>query len=151
VRAVVQRVARASVEVEGRVVGEIGPGLLVLLGVADGDEPRDAEVMADKIIGLRIFRDDDGAMNLAVSDVRGAVLVVSQFTLIADVRKGRRPSFIGAAAPSEAERLVAAVTSRIGAAGIPVAAGEFGASMEVALLNDGPVTIVLDVQDGRVR
>jgi D-aminoacyl-tRNA deacylase len=151
VRAVVQRVARASVEVEGRVVGEIGPGLLVLLGVADGDGDRDAEMMADKIIGLRIFRDDDGAMNLAVSDVRGAVLVVSQFTLIADVRKGRRPSFIGAAEPSEAERLVAAVTSRIGAAGIPVATGEFGASMEVTLLNDGPVTIVLDVEDGRVR
>jgi D-tyrosyl-tRNA(Tyr) deacylase len=107
--------------------------------------------MADKIVGLRIFRDGDGSMNLAVGDVGGAVLVVSQFTLIADLRKGRRPSFVGAGAPSEAERLVAAVSSRIAAAGIPVATGEFGASMEVTLINDGPVTIVIDVEDGRVR
>jgi D-tyrosyl-tRNA(Tyr) deacylase len=151
VRAVVQRVARASVVVERRTVGEIGPGLLVLLGVADGDQDRDAETLADKIVGLRIFRDDGGAMNLAVGDVGGAVLVVSQFTLVADLRKGRRPSFIGAGAPSEAERLVAAVASRIESAGIPVATGEFGAFMEVTLVNDGPVTIVLDVEDGRVR
>jgi D-tyrosyl-tRNA(Tyr) deacylase len=139
------------VVVEGRIVGETGPGLLVLLGIAAGDDDRDAETMADKIVGLRIFRDDDGAMNLAVGDIGGAVLVVSQFTLIADLRKGRRPSFVGAGAPSDAEHLVAAVASRIEAAGIPVATGEFGASMEVTLINDGPVTIVLDVEDGRVR
>lgn len=137
--------------VDDRTVGEIGPGLLVLLGVADGDDDRDAATMADKIVGLRIFRDEAGAMNRSVADVDGAVLVVSQFTLIADVRKGRRPSFIGAAGPTEAVRLVDAVTARIAAAGIPVATGEFGAAMEVTLVNDGPVTIVFDVEDGRVR
>lgn len=137
--------------VDDRTVGEIGPGLLVLLGVADGDDDRDAATMADKIVGLRIFRDEAGAMNRSVADVDGAVLVVSQFTLIADVRKGRRPSFIGAAEPTEAVRLVDAVTARIAAAGIPVATGEFGAAMEVTLVNDGPVTIVFDVEDGRVR
>lgn len=150
-RAVVQRVGSASVTVEGAVVSEIGPGLLVLVGVADGDTDADARVLADKLVGLRIFRDDEERMNRSVADVGGSVLVVSQFTLLADLSKGRRPSFVDAADPEEARRLVDLVAAAIAEVGTPVATGVFGASMQVELLNDGPVTIVIEVTDGTAR
>jgi D-tyrosyl-tRNA(Tyr) deacylase len=136
--------------VAGEVVGEIGPGLAVLVGVADGDTAADAEALAAKLTALRIFADGDGKMNLSVGEAGGAVLVISQFTLLADVRKGRRPSFTGAAVPGEAERIVAQVVEAIEATGIQVAQGRFGAHMEVDLVNDGPVTIVAETADGRV-
>lgn len=138
-RAVVQRVSRAAVRVDGAVVGEIGPGLCVLLGVAPGDGPAQVAWMADKLEGLRIFADDAGKMNLSVRDVGGGVLVVSQFTLYGDVAKGRRPSFIGAAHPSVAEPLYLALADRLGAP-----RGVFGAHMDVELVNDGPVTLILE-------
>jgi D-aminoacyl-tRNA deacylase len=143
VRAVVQRVARASVTVEGRVVGAIGRGLLVLLGVATDDGEKVADWLADKLLGLRIFEDADGKLDLSVMEVGGAVLVVSQFTLYADTRKGRRPSFAGAAAPGHAEPLYERVVERIGRS-VPVQRGSFGARMRVELVNDGPVTLVVD-------
>lgn len=148
-RAVIQRVMSAEVRVAGSVVGSIGPGLLVLVGAADGDSPADIRVMADKLLGLRIFRDDAGKMNRSIVEAGGAALVVSQFTLHADLRRGRRPSFVAAAAPEVAEPLVAALIEEMGEV-VPVASGRFGAMMEVDLVNDGPVTIVLDVIDGRV-
>ena len=148
-RAVIQRVISAEVRVAGSVVGSIGPGLLVLAGVADGDSPTDVRVMADKLLGLRIFRDEAGKMNRSIVEVGGAALVVSQFTLHADLRRGRRPSFVAAASPEVAESLVEALIERVGEV-VPVASGRFGAMMEVDLVNDGPVTIVLDVIDGRV-
>jgi len=150
VRAVIQRVARAKVTVADEVVGAIGPGLLVLLGVARHDGPDDARIVADKIASLRIFPDAAGRMNRSVVDVGGAVLLVSQFTLLAEVDRGRRPSFSGAAPPDVARPLVAAVGARLAAAGVPVAEGRFGARMSVELVNEGPVTIVLDVVAGRV-
>jgi D-tyrosyl-tRNA(Tyr) deacylase len=150
VRAVVQRVASASVVVDGETVGAIDGGLLVLLGVAVGDGEAEAAALVDKVVGLRIFPDDEGRMNRSVADVRGDILLVSQFTLLADVRKGRRPSFVGAADPSVAEPLVAWASERIRAAGIGCATGRFGAHMSVRLENDGPVTVVLDALDGRV-
>lgn len=149
-RAVAQRVARAAVTVDGEVVGEIGRGLLVLVGAAHGDGRGDAEALADKLVGLRIFADADDRMNLSVGDVGGAVLLVSQFTLLADVRKGRRPSFTDAALPDVAAPLLDTMADRIAAQGVPVATGRFGARMAVELVNDGPVTIVVDVVDGRV-
>ncbi len=149
-RAVVQRVAEASVAVGGEIVGVIGPGLAVLVGAAPGDGVADAHALADKLVGLRIFPDGEGRMNRSVADAGGEVLVVSQFTLLADVRKGRRPSFTGAAAPEVAEPLVEAVAARVEAAGVRCAAGVFGAMMQVSLVNDGPVTIVIDVEGGRV-
>jgi D-tyrosyl-tRNA(Tyr) deacylase len=150
-RAVVQRVSRASVSVEGRVVGEIGGGLAVLLGVGDGDTEVDAAAVADKLIGLRIFADDDGKMNRSVVEHGGGVLVISQFTLLGDVRKGRRPSFVHAAAPEVADPLVQQVAERIAGHDVPVATGEFGAHMEVDLVNDGPVTIVIETAEGRIQ
>jgi D-tyrosyl-tRNA(Tyr) deacylase len=149
-RAVVQRVSRARVTVDAEETGAIGPGLLVLVGAADGDGSEDADALANKVVGLRIFADDEGRMNRDVVEVAGGILVVSQFTLLADARKGRRPSFVAAAAPDVAEPLVAAIVDRIAAAGVPVATGRFGARMMVELVNDGPVTIVFDVRDGRV-
>lgn len=150
-RAVVQRVSRAAVAVDGRTVAEIGDGLLALVGVAAGDTDADAAALADKLVGLRVFGDDEGRMNRSVADVGGAVLVVSQFTLLADLRKGRRPSFVAAADPGPAQVLVDAVAERIAAAGVEVSTGVFGALMEVESVNDGPVTIVVDVEEGRVR
>jgi len=144
VRAVVQRVSRASVAVEGRVTGAIGRGLLALVGVAVDDEERDAVVIGEKIAGLRIFPDEDGLMNRSVVEAEGAVLVVSQFTLLGDVRKGRRPSFIAAARETLATELYERVGAVIAARGIHVEYGEFGAHMDVELVNDGPVTILLD-------
>jgi D-tyrosyl-tRNA(Tyr) deacylase len=151
VRAVVQRVSWARVRVEGETVGEIGPGLLVLVGAAAGDTPADAAALADKLAGLRIFADDEGRMNRSVSETGGAVLVVSQFTLLGDLRRGRRPSFTGAAPPEEAEPLVDAVVEDLRRAGVPCATGRFRAHMGVELLNDGPVTLVVEVSEGRVR
>lgn len=150
-RAVVQRVSRASVTVDGDIVGEIERGLAVLVGVGDGDTAADADALADKLVGLRIFPDDDGKMNRSVVDSGGEVLVISQFTLLADVRKGRRPSFIHAADPGIADPLVTHVAQRIAGHGVGVAAGEFGAHMAVDLINDGPVTIVIETAEGRIQ
>lgn len=148
-RAVLQRVRYARVAVGDRIVGEIGPGILALVGVERGDGAADAAHVAAKIRDLRIFDDDGGAdgrtrMNRSVVDVGGGVLVVSQFTLAADCRKGRRPSFDAAAPPDDARRLYEAVVADLAAAGVPVATGEFQADMRVTLENDGPVTFVLE-------
>jgi D-tyrosyl-tRNA(Tyr) deacylase len=143
-RAVLQRVTRASVSVEGQVVGRIATGWLVLLGVAQGDSDDDADRLAEKVVGLRAFEDDQGKMNLSVAEVDGSVLVVSQFTLLGDCRKGRRPGFTDAAGPAEAERLYLRFADRVRSAGVPVATGVFRAMMNVELVNDGPVTLLLD-------
>jgi D-tyrosyl-tRNA(Tyr) deacylase len=144
VRAVVQRVLRASVRVDDRVIGEITAGLLVLLGVAVGDTPDEARWIAEKIANLRIFTDEAGLMNRSVLDAHGSVLLVSQFTLHGDARKGRRPSFISAAKEPLASDLYEMTGHEIERLGLPVAYGEFGADMQVELVNDGPVTILLD-------
>jgi D-tyrosyl-tRNA(Tyr) deacylase len=143
-RAVVQRVSRASVKVGGEVAGEISRGLLVLLGVAREDTPSDADYLAEKIAGLRIFEDDAGKMNRSVAEVGGAVLAVSQFTLFGDVRKGKRPSFDGAARPEIACELYECFVDRIRAFGLQCETGRFQEMMAVELVNDGPVTILLD-------
>ncbi len=145
--ACIQRVSRAKVTVGGETSGEIGAGLLVLLGVAEDDGEADARRMAEKIVGLRIFEDAEGKMNLALGDVGGAMLVVSQFTLLADCRKGRRPSFVAAAPPEAAEQLYRVFVDVVAAHGIPVATGRFRQHMEVELANDGPVTLVLTSAD----
>lgn len=145
-RAVVQRCSSGSVTVQGEVIGQIGRGLIVLLGVAGGDTLADLEYLVDKIVGLRIFEDAAGKMNLSLQDVQGEMLVVSQFTLLADTRKGRRPSFLEAAPPEIAEQIYLQFVSQVQARGIRVATGKFRAEMQVALVNDGPVTIVLDSQ-----
>ena len=143
-RAVVQRVSRAKVTVGGEVTGQIRLGLLVLLGVGQGDSEAAADYLADKVIGLRIFEDPGGKMNLAVGEVGGAVLVVSQFTLHGDVRRGKRPSFDAAAPPEQARRLYEYFVSRIRAAGLRCETGRFQEMMDVELVNQGPVTILLD-------
>ena len=143
-RAVVQRVKEASVRVEGEVVGAIGPGLLVLLGVGREDLEEDAEYLAEKTLNLRIFPDDAGQMNLSVLETRGAILAVSQFTLLGDARRGRRPGFSSAATPEEANRLYETFVSRLRPSGLEVETGVFRAMMDVALVNHGPVTILLD-------
>jgi D-tyrosyl-tRNA(Tyr) deacylase len=143
-RAVVQRVRSARVLVEGRVVGEIGVGVLVLLGVTHADTAADVTFLANKVAGLRVFEDADGRMNLSIADVAGAVLVVSQFTLYGDCRKGRRPSFDAAARPEQAQALYEAFVAETRRLGVPVASGVFQARMQVELVNDGPVTLVLD-------
>ncbi len=146
-RALVQRVTEASVEVNGSVVGSIGTGLLVLLGAATGDSTETAQKLADKVAGLRIFSDEQGKFNNSLLDIRGAALVVSQFTLLADTRKGRRPSFLDAAAPESAQELVMVFGMHLRSLSLAVATGIFGAHMRVALVNDGPVTIMLDSAD----
>jgi D-tyrosyl-tRNA(Tyr) deacylase len=143
-RAVIQRVTEASVKVDGDVAGSVGIGLLVLLGVARGDSADDVQYIAGKIARLRIFADNKGLMNLSVKDVGGAVLLVSQFTLLASTRKGNRPSFVEAADPDDAEALYNEVAKALGDQGVTVETGSFGAMMDVALVNDGPVTIVID-------
>ncbi len=143
-RAVVQRVSRCRVSVGGNVVGEIGAGLLVLLGVSKTDNEAAADYLAEKIIGLRIFEDAEEKMNLSVQDSGGAVLVVSQFTLYGDVRRGKRPSFDAAARPEEAKRLYEYFVGKVRAAGLRCETGQFQALMEVELVNSGPVTILLD-------
>jgi D-aminoacyl-tRNA deacylase len=144
VRAVVQRVSSASVTVNGRVVGDIGSGVLVLLGVSPEDGPAEAAWMAEKVATLRIFSDDEDKMNLSLLDTGGEALVVSQFTLYGDARKGRRPSFIRAARGNEATALYERSVAELERLGIRCATGEFGAVMQVSLVNDGPVTILLD-------
>jgi len=143
-RAVIQRVSRAKVVVDGEIVGEIGRGLLVLLGVGQPDTTTDADYIADKTTGLRVFEDDAGKMNRSVADFGGAVLVVSQFTLYGDVRRGKRPSFDAAASPQKARELYEYFVNRIRGAGLHCETGKFQEMMQVELVNDGPVTILLD-------
>jgi D-tyrosyl-tRNA(Tyr) deacylase len=149
VRAVIQRVCRASVTVDGETVGQIGRGFLVLVGVTHADGQAEADWLARKIAGLRLFEDAAGKMNLGLAEVGGAVLVVSQFTLYGDARKGRRPDFLQAARPEQAEPLIDYLALRLEEEGLPVATGRFRAMMEVALVNDGPVTLWLDTADLR--
>lgn len=149
-RVVVQRVGEATVSVDGQTVERIGHGLVVLVGIAAGDSTDDVAAIAAKLASLRIFRDGDRKMNRSVVDVGGEILVVSQFTLLAEVRKGRRPSWVGAAAPEQAEQLIDELVRRLREEGIPVRTGVFGASMQVALINDGPVTIVIESNQGRI-
>lgn len=144
-RALVQRAAEARVRVDGRVVGEVGPGLCCLVGVTHGDDQQAAVKLASKLWHLRIFADDDGHMNRSVADTSGELLVVSQFTLYGDTRKGRRPSFIAAAAPDEANRLIEVLVEELRRLGATVDTGSFGANMAVELTNDGPVTLMLEV------
>lgn len=143
-RAVVQRVTEADVTVENRKTGEIHKGLVVLLGVEDGDTEKDADYIADKVAGLRIFDDSEGVMNLSVKDIGGGVLSISQFTLLADARKGRRPSYIKAARPEKAKELYEYFNKKLEADGIQIGTGIFQAEMLVKIYNDGPVTILLD-------
>jgi D-tyrosyl-tRNA(Tyr) deacylase len=146
-KAVIQRVSRGGVSVDGKVIGSIRQGFVILLGVADGDGQEDAFYLADKITNLRIFEDAGGKMNRSIGDIGGSMLVISQFTLLADCRKGRRPSFGRAARPDEAEALYTDFSDRVRANGIPVTTGQFGAYMAVSIENDGPVTIIIDSQD----
>ncbi|MBW2011011.1 MAG: D-tyrosyl-tRNA(Tyr) deacylase [Deltaproteobacteria bacterium] len=143
-RAVVQRVKKSSVSVDNKVIGEIGGGLLVLLGVAQGDTPDDAEYLADKIANLRIFEDENGKMNKSLIETQGEMLVVSQFTLCGDCRKGRRPSFINAARPEQANGLYEYFVKQVREKKISVKTGKFGAMMAVSLINDGPVTLIVE-------
>lgn len=149
-RAVVQRVSEASVSVDGTTVGAIGTGLVVLVGASTTDTGADAAALAAKVVGLRVFRGDGSGFDRSVVDVGGSVLVVSQFTLHADVRRGRRPSFTRAAGGDEAEPLYETFVAELRATGVPVETGVFGAMMSVALVNDGPVTLVVETSDGRV-
>ena len=144
-RALVQRATEARVRVDGRVVGEIGPGLCCLVGVTHDDDDQAAVKLASKLWHLRIFADDNGHMNRSVADTSGEVLVVSQFTLYGDTRKGRRPSFLAAAAPDEANRLIDVLVDELRRLGATVATGSFGANMAVELTNDGPVTLMLEI------
>jgi len=148
-RAVVQRVSEAAVRVEGQCVGRVGRGLLVLLGLAEGDTDADLELLAGKLPVLRVFDDAEGKLNLSLVDVGGGVLVVSQFTLLADTKKGRRPSYTRAMRPEAAAPMVDAFAARLRAQGLHVEQGRFGAHMEVSLVNDGPVTLVLDTRQER--
>lgn len=147
---VLQRVSEAAVEVDDKRVAAIGAGLLLLVGVAGGDTRADVSATAAKVAGLRVFPDEAGAMNVSVADTGGEILVVSQFTLCADVRRGRRPSFDRAAPPPEAEELIAAFVQELRSRGLSVAEGRFGARMRVSLVNDGPVTITVATEGGRV-
>lgn len=149
-RALIQRVDHASVSVDGEVTGRVGNGLLALVGVGRADSEADARALAAKVAGLRIFPDGGGRFNLSLRDAGGAVLVVSQFTLYADVRRGRRPSFTGAARPEQAERLVDEFARAVEAEGVEVAEGRFGAMMQVDLRNNGPFTLMVETVDGRV-
>jgi D-tyrosyl-tRNA(Tyr) deacylase len=147
---VIQRVSEARVTVDEVVVGEIGVGMLLLVGVATDDGISDVDALVTKVVGLRIFADDRMKMNRSVSDVGGSILVISQFTLLADARRGRRPSFTAAAPPTDAEPLVKAICVEFREQGIGVEEGVFGAQMEVELVNDGPVTIILETVDGQI-
>ena len=143
-KAVIQRVSSASVTVDDKKISEIGSGFLILLGIAQEDEERDIDYLVKKTAGLRIFKDDRQNMNLSIQDVGGEILVVSQFTLCADTRRGNRPSFVGAAEPKMAENMYDHYCKKLQLLNIPVSKGQFGASMDVGLINDGPVTIILD-------
>ena len=146
-KAVIQRVSSASVTVADKKISEIGSGLLILLGIAKEDEERDIDYLVKKTAGLRIFKDEENNMNLSIQDVSGKILVVSQFTLCADTRKGLRPTFIGAAEPKMAENMYDQYCKKLQLLNIPVSRGQFGASMDVGLINDGPVTIILDSRE----
>lgn len=148
-RALIQRVAHASVTVDETVCGQIGPGFLILLGICEGDTTAEADYLADKCIGLRVFTDADDKMNLSCAEIGGSLLVVSQFTLYGDCRKGKRPNFMRAAKPDTAIPLYERFLDRCRASGLPVQSGEFGAHMHVDLLNDGPVTIWMDTSEMR--
>ena len=143
-KALLQRVTRASVSVAGEVVGRIGQGLVIFVGVASGDTEKDVNYLAQKIVNLRIFADDEGRFNLSALDIKGELLVVSQFTLLADTRKGRRPSFVEAAPPAQAEELFERFVEQARATGLKVETGRFQQYMQVEIHNDGPVTILLD-------
>ena len=149
-RALIQRVDHASVTVEGELVARVGSGLLVLVGVGRADTSADVRALAAKVVGLRIFPDEQGRFNVSLKDAGGAMLVVSQFTLFADVRRGRRPSFTGAARPDHAERLVDKFASAVASEGVEVECGRFGATMEVDLRNNGPFTLMVETVAGRV-
>ncbi|MBN1374976.1 MAG: D-tyrosyl-tRNA(Tyr) deacylase [Dehalococcoidia bacterium] len=146
-KALVQRVIGALVSVDDQVIGEIGRGLVVLLGVASGDEEKDADYLIEKVMNLRIFNDAEGKFNLSAIDTGAGLLVISQFTLLADTRKGRRPSFTEAALPEKAESLYKYFIEHLGESGLKVQAGSFGAHMLVRIFNDGPVTIMIDSRD----
>jgi D-tyrosyl-tRNA(Tyr) deacylase len=148
---VLQRVSSASVSVEGELVSEIGEGLCLLVGIEPDDGDGEVSAAVDKVVGLRVFGDETGKMNLDIGDVDGEILVVSQFTLLGDVRKGRRPSFTRAAPPDHAEPLVMAMAAAFDRVGIETRTGVFGAMMSVGMTNNGPVTLVLEISDGRVR
>jgi D-tyrosyl-tRNA(Tyr) deacylase len=150
VRIVLQRVARSAVSVDGAVVASIGEGLLLLVGIEPTDGEKDIDASVDKVANLRVFADADGRMNRSVLDVGGSALVVSQFTLLGDIHKGRRPSFTGAAPPEMAEPMVGLFARALSQTGVDTQTGVFGARMEVDLVNDGPVTLVLEVRGGRV-
>lgn len=150
-RAVLQRVQSGSVTVDGDVVGAIDTGFVMLVAVVRGDTAADIQTLVDKTINLRVFADADGRMNHSLLEVGGSILLVSQFTLAADVRKGRRPSFGAAADPVEAESMISSIADRFAESGVPVEQGRFGAMMKVGLVNDGPVTIVIDVVNGAVQ
>ncbi len=143
-RAVFQRVVSAYVEADGQRISQIGKGALVLVGAESGDTEKDASYIADKCVNLRVFEDEQGKMNVSIRDVSGSILLVSQFTLLGDCRKGRRPSFAHAAHPEKAEALIKTVADKIHSLGVPVQTGRFGAMMKVGLVNDGPVTLLLD-------
>lgn len=149
-KALLQRVTGASVSIGGEVVGKIGPGLVVLVGVASGDTGSEAQYLAQRTVNLRIFTDEEGKFNLSVLDIKGELLVVSQFTLLADTRKGRRPSFVEAAPPAQAEELIEKFITEARASGLKVETGQFQQYMQVEIHNDGPVTIMLDSQDKRL-
>jgi D-tyrosyl-tRNA(Tyr) deacylase len=151
VRIVLQRVSRASVTVDGSVVGSIASGLLVLVGIEPSDTAKDIERGVEKVVHTRVFPDDEGRMNRSLADIEGSALVVSQFTLLGDARKGRRPSYIGAAPPEIAEPMIDAIVDRLRHAGIHVETGVFGAAMEVEMINSGPVTLVMTINQGKVR
>ena len=146
-KAVIQRVSSASVSVDNTQISSINNGFLILLGVQQGDDEKDLEYLVKKTAGMRIFKDDKQHMNLSIQDVNGEALVVSQFTLCADTRRGRRPSFIHAAPPEMAEQIYQQFCEQLRSAGVPVQTGKFGAMMDVSLINDGPVTIILDSRD----
>ena len=150
-KALIQRVLKAAVKVNGETVGSISRGLAVLVGIADGDFEKDVSYITDKIINLRIFSDENGKFNLSVIDIRGQILLVSQFTLLADIRKGKRPSFINAASPEKAEKLFNMLVKAVAEKGIYTQTGRFRQHMLVEILNDGPVTIILDSKDKIIK
>jgi len=149
VKGLVQRVSRAAVHVGSECTGEIGPGLFALVAVGHDDEERDAALLADRMVGLRVFPDAEGKMNLSLRDVGGSLLVVSQFTLLGDTRRGRRPSFVAAAAPDRANELIARLIEAARGLGVNVATGRFGAHMDIDVRADGPVTLLLDTKERR--